>query len=47
MDARDTHTDVFLKTYSFEEKNEWFERSFQKTDFKFLDERQKTVHFRG
>ena len=39
--ARESGTDFSANTYSFEEKNEWFNHAFENTDFKFLSEERK------
>ena len=35
--ARESGEDFSTTSYSFEEKNEWFDFAFKETDFKFLE----------
>ncbi|HUR66291.1 MAG TPA: tetratricopeptide repeat protein [Chitinophagaceae bacterium] len=39
--ARESGAEYSTQTYSFEEKNKWFEYAFQHTDFKYLEESRK------
>ncbi len=39
--ARESGAEFSTKTYSFEEKNQWFEYAFKHTDFRFLEEPRK------
>ena len=41
--ARESGTEFHTKTYSFVEKNEWFNYAFENTDFKFLSEERKQM----
>ena len=43
--ARESGVDFFGKTYSFEEKNEWFAHAFTHSDFQFLTEDRKAFIF--
>jgi len=41
FDARDIGKDIFSKTYSFEEKNQWFTHAFAHTEFRHTPEERK------
>ncbi|HET7117275.1 MAG TPA: hypothetical protein VFI29_12330, partial [Hanamia sp.] len=41
LKAKESGADFFSRTYSFEEKNKWFEYAFQHTDYKTLPDQLK------